>query len=49
MVLVNLMPSWIACTRNTEALRSAVTVSRFQLTNWVDDTDAACAELEARG
>jgi lactoylglutathione lyase len=23
--------------------------SRFQLTIWVDDADAACAELEARG
>jgi catechol 2,3-dioxygenase-like lactoylglutathione lyase family enzyme len=31
------------------AVASAEAGSRFQLTIWVDDADAACAELDARG
>src|SRR5712691_1854018 len=31
------------------AVASREAGSRFQLTIWVDDADAACAELEARG
>ncbi len=31
------------------AVASRESGSRFQLTIWVDDADAACAELETRG
>jgi lactoylglutathione lyase len=48
--LINLLKAPAACDLiEPGAVAGPETGSRFQLTVWVDDTDAVCAELETRG